>query len=140
MDRKKIRSECPINFGLEIFGDKWTLLIIRDIVFWGKTFYGDFLNAEEKISTNILADRLGMLEREGILNKTRDKAHKSRYIYTLTPKGLDLLPILLEMVLWGASHDPDTPVTQNIIDRIRNDRTAFMNEILDKLKTEGKAQ
>lgn len=139
MERKKNRSECPINFAIEIFGDKWTLLIIRDIVFWGKASYGDFLNSEEKISTNILADRLSMLEREGLLNKTRDEQHKSKFIYTLTQKGLDLLPIMLEMVLWGTKYDPNTPVPQMMIDRIKHDKTAFMNEIIDKLKNKERA-
>ena len=98
------RSMCPINQGLELFGDKWTLLIIRDILFNAKNTYRDFLQSEEKIASNILSDRLSMLEREGVLIKKADAAHKQKIIYTLTEKGIDLLPILIEIGAWSAKH------------------------------------
>ncbi|MEP6675030.1 MAG: helix-turn-helix domain-containing protein [Ferruginibacter sp.] len=98
------RSTCPINQGLELFGDKWTLLIIRDILFNRKSTYRDFLQSEEKIASNILSDRLSMLEREGILIKKSDAAHKQKIIYTLTEKGIDLLPVLIEVGVWSAKH------------------------------------
>src|SRR5262245_13861349 len=90
MKAKMPKSHCPINFALELFGDKWTLLIIRDLLFSGKKYYGDFLNSEEKISTNILADRLNMLEREGFVSKINDEHHGSKYVYAATQKAEDL--------------------------------------------------
>ncbi|MEO8665230.1 MAG: helix-turn-helix domain-containing protein [Ignavibacteria bacterium] len=98
------KSLCPINQALEIFGDKWTLLIIRDILFNGKNTYRDFLQSEEKIASNILADRLVMLEKEGLLVKKTDPGHKQKIIYTLTEKGIDLLPVLFEIGAWSAKY------------------------------------
>ncbi|MVN20378.1 winged helix-turn-helix transcriptional regulator [Mucilaginibacter arboris] len=96
-----MRSNCPLNFGLEIFGDKWTLLIIRDLMFFGKRHYNEFLASAEGISTNILADRLALLEQENFIKKSKDGAHKQKIIYSLTEKGIDLLPIILEIGLWS---------------------------------------
>lgn len=96
-----MRSDCPLNFGLEIFGDKWTLLIIRDLMFFGKRYYNEFLSSAEGISTNILADRLSMLEKENFLKTSKDETHKQKIIYSLTEKGIDLLPVILEIGLWS---------------------------------------
>jgi len=87
------RSKCPVNFALETFGDTWSLLIIRDIIRFKKKTYSEFLNSNEKISTNILADRLTRLVEQGILRKVPDKADKRRDIYKLTQKGIDLYPL-----------------------------------------------
>ncbi len=106
------RSDCPINFALEMFGDRWSLLIIRDIVYFGKQTYGEFLDADEGIATNILANRLAQLEEKGILTKTPSETDKRKEVYALTDKGLDLIPILLEMANWSARHDPDTGAPQ----------------------------
>ncbi|HLZ64035.1 MAG TPA: helix-turn-helix domain-containing protein [Ktedonosporobacter sp.] len=102
------RSDCPINFSLETFGDSWSLLIVRDIVYFGKKTYGEFLASEEGIATNILASRLALLEQKGILVKKPDATEKRREVYTLTEKGLDLIPILVEMSNWSAEYDPQT--------------------------------
>ncbi len=99
--RKQLRSNCPVNFGLETFGDKWSLLIVRDIVFWGKKTYGDFLKSDEGIATNILASRLAQLEREGILEKKPHSADKIKDFYSLTEKCLGLIPLLVEIVAWS---------------------------------------
>jgi DNA-binding HxlR family transcriptional regulator len=98
---EKLRSDCPVNFGLEAFGDKWSLLIVRDIVFWGKKTYGDFLRSDEGIATNILASRLAQLEKEGILTKTPFAGDKRKDIYSLTEKGMELIPLLVEIVAWS---------------------------------------
>src|SRR6058998_2774805 len=87
------RSDCPINFALETFGDPWSLLIIRDIVYFGKKTYGDFLASEEGMATNILASRLAHLEHQGILVKTPSPADKRKEEYVLSEKGLDLIPV-----------------------------------------------
>ncbi|MFN2413348.1 MAG: winged helix-turn-helix transcriptional regulator [Pyrinomonadaceae bacterium] len=97
----KLRSNCPVNFGLETFGDKWSLLIVRDIVFWGKNTYGDFMNSDEKIATNILASRLAQMVKAGILEKTPETVDRRKDIYSLTKKGLELIPLLVEIVAWS---------------------------------------
>jgi len=102
------RSDCPINFALEIFGDTWSLLIIRDIVYFGKKTYGEFLASEEGIATNILALRLAHLEQQGILEKQPHDADKRKERYVLTEKGLNLIPVLVEMGNWSAVYDPQT--------------------------------
>ena len=102
MAKKIRRSDCPINFALELFGDKWTFLIVRDLMFKGKHYYKEFLDSEERIATNILADRLSLLVEAGIVTKTVDIEHKSKQIYKLSQKGIDLLPLLVEIILWSA--------------------------------------
>src|SRR5258705_6869284 len=106
--KQQRRSDCPINFSLETFGDMWSLLIVRDIVYFGKKTYGEFLESDEHIATNILADRLVHLEETGILVKKRHATDKRKEVYFLTDKGLDLIPILLDLATWGAKHDPQT--------------------------------
>ncbi len=103
MERKesKLRSNCPVNFGLEAFGDKWSLLIVRDMVFWGKKTYGDFLRSDEGIATNILAARLTQLEQSGIIRREKHPADKRKDIYFLTEKGTELIPLLVEIVAWS---------------------------------------
>jgi DNA-binding HxlR family transcriptional regulator len=102
------RSDCPINFALETFGDPWSLLIIRDIVYFGKKTYGAFLTSEEGMATNILASRLARLEQQGILMKQPSSSDKRKEEYVLTEKGLDLIPVLVEMANWSAEYDPQT--------------------------------
>ena len=102
------RSDCPINGALETFGDPWSLLIIRDIVYFGKKTYGEFLASEEGMATNILASRLAHLEHQGLLVKKLSEKDKRKEEYILTEKGLDLIPVLVEMANWSAQHDPHT--------------------------------
>lgn len=104
--KEDVRSHCSVNYGLEIFGDKWSLLIVRDIVFAGKKTYGEFLKSEEGFATNVLASRLAFLEEQGILSKAPSSADRRKDFYTLTEKGLDLIPILLNIALWSAKYDP----------------------------------
>jgi DNA-binding HxlR family transcriptional regulator len=134
MAKQKRKSDCPIHFALEIFGDKWSLLIIRDLMFKGKKTYGEFLLSEEKIATNILADRLIMLEEVGLIKSKKDKGNKSKFNYTLTEKGIDLVPVLLEIVKWSAKHDKKTAAPKEFIDRVKNDREKFIQEITESLK------
>ncbi len=89
--REDRRSACPINLALEVFGDRWSLLIIRDMVFAGKRHFREFLASDEKISTRILSDRLASLVSKGVLTKTDDPDHKQKAIYSLTEKGIALL-------------------------------------------------
>ena len=106
------RSHCPVNFALESLGDRWSLLIVRDMVFLGKKTYGEFLKAEEGIATNILASRLDFLEGIEVIKKSPHGEDKRKDIYLLTEKGLDLIPVLFEFVKWSAKHDPHSAAHQ----------------------------
>ena len=134
MSKQKRKSRCPIHFALELFGDKWTLLIVRDLMFKGKHYYGEFLQMEEKIATNILADRLSLLEQSGIITKTVDEQHKSKQVYKLTQKGIDLLPVLTEIILWSAKHDKQSAADVKFVRRAKKDREGLFAEIVSQLK------
>lgn len=123
----KRRSDCPISLALDIFGDKWSLLIIRDLMFLKKQTYSEFLISEEKISTNILADRLARLENAGLIRKFRN-------LYSLTEKGIDLVPVMLEVVRWSADNVKKNAAPKGIVDRIKKDRQNFESEIVGELK------
>ena len=122
------RSNCPVNFGLEAFGDRWSLLIIRDIIFWGKKTYGDFLRSDEQIATNILAARLASLEASGIVTKIPHPNDKRKDVYQLTSKGLDLIPLMVEIISWsGKQGDWQSiggPVTAQQINAVMRFATA----------------
>lgn len=114
------RSHCPINLSLEVFGDKWSLIIIRDIMFEGKRYFRELLQSEEKIASNILTDRLAMLEREGIITKEDDPDHKQKVIYRLTARGIDLLPIIVEIGAWSLKHKPvDTKKHKHAVELVK---------------------
>ena len=98
------RSACPISAALELVGDKWSLLVIRDLLFRGKTQFGELLDASEGISTNILTQRLNKLEASGIIERQPYQENPVRYSYTLTRRGLELEPVLLELIDWGNRH------------------------------------
>lgn len=101
------RSGCPISTTLEIVGDRWTLILIRDML-CGKKRYGDFLESPEKITTNILASRLSVMERRGLVKKELYNEHPKRFEYLLTPKGQALRPIVQSMCIWANNHVPGT--------------------------------
>lgn len=117
----KLRSSCPINYGLELFGDQWSLLIIRDLIFNKKQTYGDFLSSAEGISTNILAKRLSTLEENGILCKSRSPVNKKIYNYSLTKRGESLTPVLVELILWGAQNGPRNEKLIFWAEQLKND-------------------
>jgi DNA-binding HxlR family transcriptional regulator len=100
------RSLCPINLALEVFGDRWSLLIIRDLMFAGKRHFRELLHSDEHIASNILADRLSMLLEQGIITRADDPTHKQKAIYSLTEKGIDLLPILAQIGIWSLRYRP----------------------------------
>jgi DNA-binding HxlR family transcriptional regulator len=133
MECIKHRSNCPISYALDIFGDKWSLLIIRDLMFREKNSYGDFLKSEEKIATNILANRLGMLECAGLITSRADKNNKARKLYRLTPKAIDLVPMIVEMIFWSATHDPHTAATPGFVERIKSDKKQLIAELVAHL-------
>src|SRR6266536_3738150 len=131
------RSDCPINFALETFGDPWSLLIIRDLVYFGKKTYGEFLESEEGMATNILASRLAHLEQQGILAKKPSAADKRKEEYVLTEKGLDLIPVLVEMANWSAEHDPNTAAPAAWIALMKADREQMIGRIRDTVQSGG---
>jgi DNA-binding HxlR family transcriptional regulator len=100
------RSGCPINLSLEVFGDKWSLLVIRDMMFGGKRHFRELLRSEEGISSNILADRLRRLVGEGMITKADDPTHKQKAIYSLTGKAIDLVPVFAQLGAWGSRYLP----------------------------------
>ena len=120
---------CPIRYGSAVFGDVWCLLILRDVMFKGARHYADFLNAGEGISTNILASRLVRLEGEGILHKSADPGHGSRFIYGLTKKGRALVPVMLEIIDWSETWDAQSEVPGDFIKELRDDRGALAARI-----------
>lgn len=126
---KKRRSKCPVTFALDRFGDKWSLLVVRDLMFRGRETYGEFLESGEGIATNVLADRLKCLETEGLIEKSRDPENKRRVLYRLTEKGLDLAPVLLEMMRWSAKYDADTGTPQAFLDMLENDMEGLIKKV-----------
>ena len=133
MATQQRKSDCPINFALEIFGDKWTFLIVRDLMFKGKHYYGEFLQMEENIATNILADRLVLLEELGIVSRTIDEAHNSKKIYKLTKKGIDLLPVLTEVILWSAKYDKQSAADAKFVREAKKDKASLLLKIFGNL-------
>jgi DNA-binding HxlR family transcriptional regulator len=110
------RSGCPINLTLEVLGDKWSLLILRDMMFGNRRHFRELLRSEEGISSNILADRLKMLLAEGLITKTDDPSHKQKAIYSLTEKAIELLPVFAQIGAWGTRH---LPVSEELSIRAR---------------------
>ena len=129
------RSDCPINFALETFGDPWSLLIIRDIVYFGKKTYGEFLASDERMATNILASRLAHLEQQGLLRKHPSAKDKRKEEYALTEKGLALIPILVEMANWSAEHDPQTGAPPEWIALMKAQREKMIQLIRETVRS-----
>lgn len=103
-------------------------------MFKGKNYYGEFLQMEEKIATNILADRLSLLEKAGIVTKTVDDHHKSKQVYKLTSKGIDLLPILVEVILWSAKHDKRSAAEPGFVRQAKKDREGLFAKVIRNLE------
>ena len=115
----KRRSDCPISCWLDLFGDKWTLLIIRDILIFEKKNYKDFIQAEEKISTNILADRLKKLVEHGVLTKRSDTKNRLLFNYAITERGKRIAPILMQITQWSNDYIPETNTFANLVKKKR---------------------
>jgi len=133
MTAKKRRSDCPISSSLDIWGDKWSLLIVRDLMFSRQCTYGDFLKSEEKIATNILASRLQMLEENGVIARLDHPESKAKVLYKLTQKGIDLLPIMTEINLWAEKYFTISDAQQAIVNEIKKDKALFLQRGLESL-------
>lgn len=132
----EVSGKCPVVFALDVIGDKWSLLVLRDMLFRGKRTYGDFLKSHEKISTNILADRLGKLEAAGMIAKVPARKNSPRKAYKMTEKGADMLPVILEMIAWSAKYDRYSEgaaliagAPDDLLHRIKTDRDGLMAEL-----------
>jgi DNA-binding HxlR family transcriptional regulator len=121
------RSGCPLNASVEMLGDRWSLLIIRDMMVRGYRTFKEFLSSDEHIATNILADRLRRLESYGIIATEPDPSDGRKLHYLLTNKGMDLAPILTEMVLWAAAHEETG--NQALVRLIKKDKAKFLAEV-----------
>lgn len=119
MKKATQRSDCPICTSLDVWGDKWSLLIVRDLMLAKECTYGDFLKSEEKISTNILASRLQFLEENGIIQKLKHPESKAKVLYRLTPKGSDLLPIMIEINKWAEKYFALPEETRNNLKAVK---------------------
>lgn len=123
------RSLCPINLVLEAVGDSWSMLIIRDLMLRGHSSYQAFLRSGEKIATNILADRLVRLEQHGLISKAADPADARKYIYSLTEKGADLAPLLVEMTLFSLRHAPRIDMPKEVVADMQRNKQAFASRL-----------
>ncbi|MCP1386345.1 winged helix-turn-helix transcriptional regulator [Runella salmonicolor] len=134
METNKKRSDCPLSNSLDIFGDKWSLLIIRDLMFFKKCTYKDFLNSAEGIATNILASRLKGLEENGIIEKSAHPDSKAKILYRLTPKGIDLLPIIMEIYIWSDKYFTMPADIKETIKEAKKDKDKFVRQVMKELK------
>lgn len=137
MKRSANKSHCPINYSLELVGDPWALLIIRDIVYFGKKTFGEFLHSEERIATNILTSRLRLLEQRGVLRRQQSGEDRRKDVYTLTEAGVALIPVILELAQWGATHDPLTDAPPEWIELVRSDKENMTLLISDTVRQGG---
>ena len=128
------RSICPLSSCLDIFGDKWTLIIVRDILFFHKRTFKEFASSKENVATNILSNRLAKLVHLSIISKEKSKHNRKVSIYKITEKGLQLLPVLLEMTLWFCSHeklDEEARKIMNILQTYKEDKDAFIQDFVE---------
>lgn len=123
-----IRSACPVNISLERFGDRWSLLVIRDMMVRGYRTFKEFQESGEGIATNILADRLGRLRETGIIETEADERDGRRVIYRLTEKGIDLAPVMLELLIWAARHE-ETAAPCDVMAYMEANREAVIKEV-----------
>ena len=134
MSKEKKRSDCPISCSLDVWGDKWSLLIIRDLMDAKECTYGDFLKSPEGISTNILAARLKVLEENKIIEKSEHPDSKAKVLYRLTRKGIDLLPIMIEINLWAEKYFSIPEDRKAALKEVKKDKIGFIKAMTKKME------
>jgi DNA-binding HxlR family transcriptional regulator len=139
MGAHRERSRCPIAYSLDVLGDRWTLLILRDLAFKNRRYFQDFLGASEKIASNILTDRLRRLERWKLVEALPDPTDGRRIRYFLTDDGLDLIPLLIEMTIWGSKRHPDPAIPVERAERMGEDRDGIVASYRERHRAEREA-
>jgi DNA-binding HxlR family transcriptional regulator len=134
--RKDVRSGCPVNLSLEILGDRWTLLVLRDIIFVGARHFRELLNSPERISSNILADRLNSLVEHGMLTRADDPTHKQKVTYSLTERAIQLVPVIVKLGEWGIEHLPVGPEYIARGELLAEGGPAALEQFMDELREE----
>ena len=134
------RQYCPIACSLDLFGDRWSLLILRDMMLNAKQRYKEFLASPEKISTNILASRLKQLVADGFIEKYPDPNDKKSAMYILSERGISLLPVVIEIVAWGAKQGLSSYVPEPLINALAQDRTSYIEAASKRLLAQRKQQ
>ncbi|NII29092.1 helix-turn-helix transcriptional regulator [Pseudoflavitalea sp. X16] len=135
MNKSKKRSDCPVSCSLDIWGDKWSLLIIRDLMFAKECTYGDLLKSPEGIATNILASRLQALEENKLIEKSAHPDSKIKVLYRLTRKGIDLLPIMIEINLWAEKYFPLPEDRKAMLKEVKKDKAGFIKRTTKELQS-----
>jgi len=133
MLKSKKRSDCPISSSLDIWGDKWSLLIIRDLMDTKECTYGDFLKSPEGIATNILASRLQNLEENKLIEKLAHPDSKAKVLYRLTQKGIDLVPVMIEISLWAEKYFPIAADRKAMLKEVKKDKAGFIKAAIKEL-------
>ena len=128
------RSGCPISCSLDLLGDKWSLLVVRDMVFAKKRYFKEFLSSNEGFATNILTNRLNRLEATGIITKRPDPENGRQIVYSLTEKGIALIPLLVELVCWGALYDEAPDADPDAVRRIQHDKQRFIRKLTKRCR------
>jgi DNA-binding HxlR family transcriptional regulator len=123
------RSNCPIARALDFVGDKWTLVVLRDLIMVRKRYFQELLAGNEGIASNILASRLKLLEAAGMITRRRDPAQAKRVIYEPSEKALDLLPVIIELMRWSTKYDPKSIAPAHFMRRLAEDRDGFIADI-----------
>lgn len=132
MEKELFRSRCPISMILDLIGDKWTMLVIRDIALFQKHTFNEFLKSDERIASNILSDRIGKLEQLGIIIKKQHPDSKAKIYYGLTMKGIELIPIIFEMAIWSEKHLNIHQDAIPLVQEIKKDKMSVLREIIVK--------
>jgi len=132
--KSKKRSDCPVSTSLDIWGDKWSLLIIRDLMDAKECTYGDLLKSPEGIATNILASRLQNLEENELIEKLEHPDSKAKVLYKLTRKGIDLMPVMLEISLWAEKYYSIAADRKAMLKEVKKDKTAFIKSATKQLE------
>ncbi len=135
-NKEIFRSTCPVSSSLDLLGDKWSLLIVRELVNYGERTFKDFTQINEKISTARLSDRLSKLESLGILTKSNHPTNRKVFLYNVTKKGMDLAPIIVEFISWGYKYlnDHISESSKKMAEKLKNDRDGTLNEIMNSHK------
>ena len=129
------RSGCPINLSIEVIGDRWSLLVIRDMMFGNRRHFGELLaQSDEGIASNILADRLRRLTEQGLISRAPDPSHKQKVIYSLTEPAIQLVPVIAHLAAWGRRHLPTTPELSIRAQLLEEGGPEMWDEFMDELR------